>query len=86
MAIMGPTGSGSPTLSYRAGGPAGYRDVTECKLSLYKRPKILVALGRRKTGPAKGLFLDMQLSGGNSGVTTMTFLRPALNSQRPQRG
>ncbi len=82
-AIMGPNGSGKSTLSYALAGRAGY-EVTEGS-----HPSI-----RAKTWPrcrpearaAKGIFLAMQYPVEIPGVTTMNFLKTALNAQRRARG
>jgi len=70
-AIMGPNGSGKSTLSYVLAGRAGY-DITEGSIT--------------EERAAKGVFLAMQYPVEIPGVTTMTFLKTALNSQRRQRG
>ena len=81
-AIMGPNGSGKSTLSYVLAGRAGY-DITEG--SIVYNGEDLVALPP-ETRAAKGVFLAMQYPVEIPGVTTMTFLKTALNSQRRQRG
>ena len=80
-AIMGPNGSGKSTLSYVLAGRAGY-DVTEGSIT-YKGEN-LVALAPEERA-AKGVFLAMQYPVEIPGVTTMTFLKTALNSQRRAR-
>jgi len=81
-AIMGPNGSGKSTLSYVLAGRAGY-DITEG--SIVYNGEDLVALAPEERA-AKGVFLAMQYPVEIPGVTTMTFLKTALNSQRRQRG
>jgi Fe-S cluster assembly ATP-binding protein len=81
-AIMGPNGSGKSTLSYVLAGRAGY-DVTEG--SIIYNGEDLVALAPEERA-AKGVFLAMQYPVEIPGVTTMTFLKTALNSQRRARG
>jgi Fe-S cluster assembly ATP-binding protein len=81
-AIMGPNGSGKSTLSYVLAGRAGY-DITEGSISY--NGEDLVAL-KPEERAAKGVFLAMQYPVEIPGVTTMTFLKTALNSQRRQRG
>ena len=81
-AIMGPNGSGKSTLSYVLAGRDGY-DITEG--SIVYNGENLVALPPEQRA-AKGVFLAMQYPVEIPGVTTMTFLKTALNSQRRQRG
>jgi len=81
-AIMGPNGSGKSTLSYVLAGRAGY-DITEG--SIIYNGEDLVALPPEARA-AKGVFLAMQYPVEIPGVTTMTFLKTALNSQRRARG
>jgi Fe-S cluster assembly ATP-binding protein len=81
-AIMGPNGSGKSTLSYVLAGRAGY-DITEG--SILYNGEDLGALAPEERA-AKGLFLAMQYPVEIPGVTTMTFLKTALNAQRRQRG
>jgi Fe-S cluster assembly ATP-binding protein len=81
-AIMGPNGSGKSTLSYVLAGRAGY-DITEGSI-LYNGEDL--AAMAPEVRAAKGVFLAMQYPVEIPGVTTMTFLKTALNSQRRQRG
>ncbi len=81
-AIMGPNGSGKSTLSYTIAGRDGY-EVTGGDI-LY-RGESLVGLAPEERA-AKGVFLAMQYPIEIPGVTTMTFLRTALNAQRKARG
>ena len=81
-AIMGPNGSGKSTLSYVLAGRAGY-DITSGSITY--NGEDLVALAPEERA-AKGVFLAMQYPVEIPGVTTMTFLKTALNSQRRARG
>jgi Fe-S cluster assembly ATP-binding protein len=81
-AIMGPNGSGKSTLSYVLAGRPGY-DITDGSITY--NGENLVALPTEERA-AKGVFLAMQYPVEIPGVTTMTFLKTALNSQRRQRG
>src|SRR6201999_2432260 len=81
-AIMGPNGSGKSTLSYVLAGRAGY-EVTGGSI-IYKG-EALTALSPDQRA-AKGVFLAMQYPVEIPGVTTLTFLKTALNAQRRARG
>lgn len=81
-AIMGPNGSGKSTLSYVVSGREGY-DVTEGDVSLNGESLLEMEANERA---AKGLFLAFQYPLEIPGVTTMTFLKAAMNAQRKQRG
>src|SRR3984885_15686015 len=81
-AIMGPTGSGKSTLSYTLAGRAGY-EITGGSIS-YKGGD-LTALSPDARA-AKGIFLAMQYPVEIPGVTTINFLKTALNAQRRSRG
>ena len=81
-AIMGPNGSGKSTLSYVLAGRAGY-DITEGSISYNGEDLGALAPEIRA---AKGVFLAMQYPVEIPGVTTMMFLKTALNSQRRARG
>src|ERR1700749_2805723 len=81
-AIMGPNGSGKSTLSYVLAGRAGY-DVTEGSITY--NGENLVALPPEERA-AKGVFLAMQYPVEIPGVTTMMFLKSAMNAQRRARG
>ncbi len=81
-AIMGPNGSGKSTLSYVLAGRAGY-DITDGSITY--NGEDLSAL-KPEERAAKGVFLAMQYPVEIPGVTTMTFLKTALNSQRRARG
>ena len=81
-AIMGPNGSGKSTLSYVLAGRAGY-EITEG--SILYNGEDLAALAPEQRA-AKGVFLAMQYPVEIPGVTTMTFLKTAINAQRRARG
>lgn len=81
-AIMGPNGSGKSTLSYVLTGRAGY-EVTEGSIT-YNGHDLLAMKTEERA--AAGLFLAMQMPVEIPGVTTMTFLKAALNAQRRARG
>jgi Fe-S cluster assembly ATP-binding protein len=81
-AIMGPNGSGKSTLSYVLAGRAGY-EITEG--SILYNGEDLGSLAPEERA-AKGVFLAMQYPVEIPGVTTMTFLKTALNAQRRRRG
>jgi Fe-S cluster assembly ATP-binding protein len=81
-AIMGPNGSGKSTLSYVLAGRAGY-EVTSGSIK-YKGEDLTVMSPDQRA--AKGVFLAMQYPVEIPGVTTLTFLKTALNAQRRARG
>ncbi|MEE8444065.1 MAG: Fe-S cluster assembly ATPase SufC [Alphaproteobacteria bacterium] len=81
-AIMGPNGSGKSTLSYVLSGRDGY-DVTEGEV-LYRGENLLELPVEARS--AAGLFLAFQYPVEIPGVSTMSFLRTALNAQRRARG
>jgi Fe-S cluster assembly ATP-binding protein len=81
-AIMGPNGSGKSTLSYTIAGRAGYT-VTGGSVKLDGEDILGLPADERA---AKGLFLAFQYPLEIPGVTTMTFLKSALNAQRKHRG
>ena len=81
-AIMGPNGSGKSTLSYTLAGRAGY-EVTRWLDRLQRRRPDGDADDARA---AKGIFLAMQYPVEIPGVTTINFLKTALNAQRRARG
>jgi Fe-S cluster assembly ATP-binding protein len=81
-AIMGPNGSGKSTLSYVLAGRSGY-EITSGSIT-YKGED-LAALSPDQRA-AKGIFLAMQYPVEIPGVTTLTFLKTALNAQRRARG
>jgi len=81
-AIMGPNGSGKSTLSYVLAGRAGY-DITAGSITYNGEDLGALAPEARS---AKGVFLAMQYPVEIPGVTTMMFLKSALNAQRRARG
>jgi len=81
-AIMGPNGSGKSTLSYVLAGRAGY-EITQG--SIIYRGEDLTALAPEERA-ARGVFLAMQYPVEIPGVTTMMFLKSAINAQRRARG
>jgi len=81
-AIMGPNGSGKSTLAYLLAGRTGY-DIT--RGSVTYRGEDLNTLAPEERA-AKGLFLAMQYPVEIPGVTTLTFLKTALNAQHRARG
>ena len=81
-AIMGPNGSGKSTLSYTLAGRAGY-EVTGG--SIVYKGEDLTAMPT-DVRAAKGIFLAMQYPVEIPGVTTINFLKTALNAQRRARG
>ncbi len=81
-AIMGPNGSGKSTLSYVVSGRDGY-EVTEGSIVLNGEDILAMEAHERA---AKGIFLAFQYPLEIPGVTTMTFLKAAMNAQRKQRG
>ncbi len=81
-AIMGPNGSGKSTLSYALAGRDGY-EITSGSI-LYKGEDLAAMAPEERA--AKGVFLAMQYPVEIPGVTTMNFLKTALNAQRRARG
>jgi Fe-S cluster assembly ATP-binding protein len=81
-AIMGPNGSGKSTLAYVLAGKSDY-DVTGGEI-LFDGENVLEMAPDERA--AKGLFLAFQYPVEIPGVTTMTFLRAAMNAQRKKRG
>ena len=81
-AVMGPNGSGKSTLSYALAGRDGYEVTKGRVLFLGEDLTAMTAEARA----AKGVFLAMQYPVEIPGVTTMTFLKTALNAQRRARG
>jgi Fe-S cluster assembly ATP-binding protein len=81
-ALMGPNGSGKSTLSYALAGRDGYV-VTQGR-ALFNGEDLLAMSPEGRA--AKGVFLAFQYPLEIEGVTTMTFLRTALNAQRKARG
>jgi Fe-S cluster assembly ATP-binding protein len=81
-AIMGPNGAGKSTLSYVLAGKEDY-EVIDGEL-LFEGADLLGLEPDERA--AKGLFLAFQYPIEIPGVTTMTFLRAAMNAQRKKRG
>jgi len=81
-AVMGPNGSGKSTLSYALAGREGY-GITQGRV-LY-RGEDLAAMAPEARA-AKGVFLAMQYPVEIPGVTTLNFLKTALNARRRARG
>ncbi|OKO84310.1 Fe-S cluster assembly ATPase SufC [Bradyrhizobium sp. NAS96.2] len=81
-AIMGPNGSGKSTLGHVITGKPGYQ-VTAGQI-LFKGEDLLALAPDQRA--AKGIFLAFQYPVEIPGVTTMNFLRTALNAQRKARG
>ncbi|MBC7102613.1 MAG: Fe-S cluster assembly ATPase SufC [Parvibaculum sp.] len=81
-AIMGPNGSGKSTLSYVLAGRDGYV-VTEGSIRFKGKDLLEMNVDERA---AAGVFLAFQYPLEIPGVTTMTFLKTALNAQRKARG
>lgn len=80
-AIMGPNGSGKSTLSYTLAGRAGY-EITRGRI-LYRGEDLTTLAPEERA--ARGMFLALQYPVEIPGVTTMTFLKTALNAQRRAR-
>ncbi len=81
-AIMGPNGAGKSTLSYVLSGRDGY-EVTE-GLVIYKGKDLLAMEPEERAG--EGVFLAFQYPVEIPGVSTMNFLKAAVNSVRKYRG
>lgn len=81
-AIMGPNGSGKSTLSYVLAGRPGY-EVTSG--SIVFRGQDLTQM-KAEDRAAAGIFLALQYPVEIPGVTTINFLRTALNAQLKARG
>ncbi|MGH7936016.1 MAG: Fe-S cluster assembly ATPase SufC, partial [Chthoniobacterales bacterium] len=81
-AIMGPNGSGKSTLSYVLAGRAGY-EITSGSIT-YKGEDLNALPPEARA--AKGMFLAMQYPVEIPGVTTLTFLKTALNALARARG
>jgi Fe-S cluster assembly ATP-binding protein len=82
VAVMGPNGSGKSTLSYVLAGRDGY-DVTAGEI-VYKGRNLLDLKPEERAGA--GVFLAFQYPVEIPGVSSMTFLRTALNAVRRARG
>jgi Fe-S cluster assembly ATP-binding protein len=81
-AIMGPNGSGKSTLSYVLAGRPGY-EVTSGTVTF--RGQNLLEM-KPEDRAAAGIFLALQYPVEIPGVTTINFLRTALNAQAKARG
>ena len=81
-AIMGPNGAGKSTLSYVLSGRDGY-EVTEGSV-IYKGKDLLAMEPEERAG--EGVFLAFQYPVEIPGVSTMNFLKAAVNSVRKYRG
>jgi len=81
-AIMGPNGAGKSTLGYTLGGRPGY-EVTDGSVTFDGADLLEMAPHERA---AAGLFLGFQYPVEIPGVSSLQFLREALNSQRRARG
>lgn len=81
-AIMGPNGSGKSTLSYILAGKSDY-EVTEGDI-LYNGESILHLDPAERA--AKKIFLAFQYPLEIPGVSSLEFLKTAINSSRKQRG
>jgi Fe-S cluster assembly ATP-binding protein len=81
-AIMGPNGSGKSTLSYVLAGRDGY-DVTSGTV-IFRGQNLLEMKAEQRA--AAGIFLALQYPVEIPGVTTINFLRTALNAQNKARG
>ena len=81
-AIMGPNGAGKSTLAYVLGGRPGY-EVTEGSVTFDGAD--LLALEPHERAAA-GLFLGFQYPVEIPGVSSLQFVREALNTQRRARG
>jgi Fe-S cluster assembly ATP-binding protein len=77
-AVMGPNGSGKSTLSYTLAGREGYV-ITRGRI-LYQGEDLTALLPEERA--AKGIFLALQYPVEIPGVTTLTFLKTALNALR----
>ncbi len=81
-AIMGPNGSGKSTLSYVLSGKEGY-EITSGSISFDGHDVTNMMPEERA---ALGMFLAFQYPVEIPGVTTINFLRTAINSLRKARG
>lgn len=81
-AIMGPNGSGKSTLSYVLTGRDGY-EVTDGEILFDGKDVIEMSPDERAR---EGVFLAFQYPVEIPGVTSMTFLRTAVNAVREHRG
>ena len=81
-AIMGPNGSGKSTLSYVLAGRDGY-EVTKGEV-LYNGKNLLEMKPEERAG--EGMFLAFQYPVELPGVSSMNFLKAAVNAVRKYRG
>lgn len=81
-AIMGPNGAGKSTLGYVLGGRPGY-EVTEGGVAFDGADLLELEPHERA---AAGLFLGFQYPVEIPGISSLQFLREALNAQRKGRG
>ncbi len=81
-AVMGPNGSGKSTLSYVLTGREGY-EVTRGEV-IYDGADLLAMAPDERA--RKGIFLAFQYPTELPGVTSLTFLKTALNAHRVERG
>ena len=81
-AIMGPNGSGKRTLSYVLAGRDGY-EVTKGEV-LYNGKNLLEMKPEERAG--EGVFLAFQYPVELPGVSSMNFLKAAVNAVRKYRG
>jgi Fe-S cluster assembly ATP-binding protein len=81
-AIMGPNGAGKSTTSYTLAGRAGY-EVTKGEIDFFGEDVTALAPEERA---ARGIFLAFQYPLEIPGVSTMNFLKTAINSQAKLRG
>lgn len=81
-AIMGPNGAGKSTTSYTLAGRNGY-DVTQGSIRFRDEDMVLLPPEERA---AKGIFLAFQYPLEIPGVSTLTFLKSAVNAQARLRG
>jgi Fe-S cluster assembly ATP-binding protein len=79
---MGPNGAGKSTTSYTLAGRAGY-EVTGGEIDFFGEDITGLAPEERA---ARGIFLAFQYPLEIPGVSTMNFLRTAMNSQSKLRG
>ena len=81
-AIMGPNGAGKSTLSYVLSGREGY-EVTSGSV-MYQEKNLMEMEPETRAG--EGVFLAFQYPVEIPGVSTMNFLKAAVNSVRKYRG
>jgi Fe-S cluster assembly ATP-binding protein len=81
-AIMGPNGAGKSTTSFTLAGRAGY-EVTGGEIDFYGEDVTALSPEERA---AKGIFLAFQYPLEIPGVSTMNFLKTAINAQAKLRG